>query len=157
MGMRTMAESVRDAPVEGPSRPSRPPMTNSKREIRGFHQPDSSHLAKLPKKNPDSPRKDIMISTSIAPQPEPLQLPPDPDEMNEKRAAAAERALLSFAADFGEVGEGEDFTSQNLCDLLANFGHLCDRAGLDIGELLQKARGHYNEETDNEGMQFLGL
>ena len=81
-------------------------------------------------------------------------LPPNPEDMNDKRAAAAERALLSFAADFGELVEGEDFTSQNLGDLMADFAHLCDRKGLDFGGLLEKAAGYYKEETDNEGRQF---
>jgi hypothetical protein len=32
-------------------------------------------------------------------------LPPDPETMNDKRAAAAQRALLYFARDFGEADD----------------------------------------------------
>ncbi len=95
-----------------------------------------------------------MAGLSSLPLPASLDIPPDPDQMNDKRSAAAERALLSFSADFGELIEGEDMTEQNLADLLADFAHLCDRKGLHLAELIDKASRYYEDETDREGRQF---
>lgn len=39
-------------------------------------------------------------------------------------------------------------------DFLADLGHYCDRHELSLGELLQKAKMHYEAETKNEGTQF---
>jgi len=84
-------------------------------------------------------------------------LPPDPDEMNDKRALAAKRALLYFACDFGETddcGELGEFGEQNLSDLLVDFAHYCDREDLSFFECLMRARRSYAEETEDFGTQF---
>jgi hypothetical protein len=84
--------------------------------------------------------------------------PNDPDEMNDKRADAAKRALLSFAQDFGERderGEVGIFAEQNLTDLLIDLAHYCDREGLAMHECLLRARRVYAEETDESGRQFM--
>ncbi len=85
-----------------------------------------------------------------------LHIPPDPEDMNNKRAAAAERALESFSRDFGEWHPDIDLRQQNLADLLADFAHLCDRKGLNMVQILDGVRKVYAEETDNEGRQFMG-
>ena len=40
----------------------------------------------------------------------------------------------------------DEITGDFLCDLL----HLCDRENLDFDELLERARGYYEEECDDE-------
>jgi hypothetical protein len=85
------------------------------------------------------------------------RLPPDPEEFNEKRAAAAERALLSFARHFGETDQEGTlgvFAEQNLVDLLADLAHYCDRSKLDLRKCCVMASGLYLEETDGNGEQF---
>jgi hypothetical protein len=87
-------------------------------------------------------------------------LPPDPDDMNRKRAEAAYDALLSFARSFGETddrGMLAEFDGQNLSDFLADLAHYCDREGLQFMKFLSNARSNYLEETDSEGRQFAGL
>lgn len=88
------------------------------------------------------------------------RLPADPEEMNDKRAKWAGEALHAFEkhgerphSDATEE-ERHQLRYQNLSDLLADFGHYCDRAGLDMRKALQTAKGHYDEETDGEGTQF---
>jgi hypothetical protein len=85
---------------------------------------------------------------------------PDPDEMNDKRASAAERALLRFARDFGEVDEtGElcTFEEQNLSDLMADFAHYCDHHGLSLERCVFNGYSNYLEETDGKGRQYVFL
>lgn len=85
-------------------------------------------------------------------------LPRDPDEMNDKRASAARRALLFFARDFGETddeGEISTFAQQNISDLIADLAHLCDRQGIEILRCFSNARSNYSEETENSGGQFV--
>lgn len=86
-----------------------------------------------------------------------ISFPLDPEEMNQKRANAAERALLAFAQDFGETDGWKclgDLAEQNLADLLADLAHFCDRYGFQIENCLSIASSHYTEETDNTGTQF---
>jgi hypothetical protein len=80
--------------------------------------------------------------------------PPDPQESNEDRAEAAQRAIEAFALDFGEINEGRDFLQQNVQDLLCDLGHLFDRVGLDLSGILSSAKRQYDEETSFEGKQF---
>ena len=87
-------------------------------------------------------------------------IPPDPEEMNDKRALAAGRALRYFARDFGETddrGDLAEFAEQNLSDLLADIAHFCDREGLDFLNCLTRAALCYVEETENVGPQFGSL
>jgi hypothetical protein len=68
-------------------------------------------------------------------------LPPDPDQMNEKRALWAEAALLAFQSLTGTDMEDA------VCDLTADLMHWCDRHGMDFDNELQRGHGHYVEET----------
>lgn len=88
-------------------------------------------------------------------------LPPDPEEQNEQRANAAEKALATFTKNYGEKGwhniteqKQRELNEQNLSDLLADFGHYCDRAGISMQSRLRVAGYHYAEETDRKGTQF---
>jgi hypothetical protein len=88
------------------------------------------------------------------------KLPPDPEEQNNERAAAAFRTLESFANDYGESWYGKskklqsELYAQNLSDLLCDFGHLCDRKGISLAVRLSAAQFHYIEETGHKGKQF---
>lgn len=86
-------------------------------------------------------------------------LPPDPDGMNADRASSAKKTLMMFSTNFGErlVGDSsveDSLTEQNLIDLIADFGHLCDRQSLDFGGIVSRSAGQYIEETDRKGLQF---
>lgn len=88
------------------------------------------------------------------------QLPPDPEGLNERRARWAGEALAAFEF-HGERPhpnamqvERYELEWQNMSDLLADFGHFCDRAGIDLQEILRNAALQYEEETDGEGIQF---
>jgi hypothetical protein len=90
-----------------------------------------------------------------------MRLPTDPDEMNDDRAKWAQKTLDFFAEHFGEntpYGANSEqqnaMASQNLADLLCDFGHFSDRFGLNFLGLLRMAEGKYKEETENEGRQF---
>lgn len=82
-----------------------------------------------------------------------FRIPPDPEDMNDQRAEAAGSALDTFTNDMGETGEDEDLDIQNLTDLIADFGHFCDRNNIDFADILRRAQYHYDEETDNKGKQ----
>ena len=89
------------------------------------------------------------------------ELPPDPEETNEQSATEAERVLFAFEETDGEAPYGginsEQLTAlheQNLADLLCNFGHWCDRNGVNMQEVIRRAKGHYDAETGNQGVQF---
>lgn len=70
-----------------------------------------------------------------------MNLPPDPDGQNDDRAswagAAIERFIGVTRTDF------EDAPSDLLCDLM----HWCDRNGFTFANELERAYGHYSEET----------
>jgi hypothetical protein len=72
------------------------------------------------------------------------KLPPDPDNMNDARAAWARNALATFIQDTGTDQEDA------LGDLLADLMHWCDRDNYDFGAALERARGHYDAETIGE-------
>ncbi len=69
-------------------------------------------------------------------------LPPDPEERNDQRAYHANTALLQF-----QRLTGAD-TEDALSDLLADLLHWCDRNGQDFATELQRARTHYEVETE---------
>jgi len=88
------------------------------------------------------------------PKPEPtVTLPPDPENMNDRRSDAAADTIQYFGRTQGELVPGQDMTEQNLVDLLGDIGHFCDRKELNLSELLRMAASHYDEETENEGPQ----
>ena len=72
------------------------------------------------------------------------KLPPDPEGMNDKRAAWAGTALAAFMKETGT--EDEDALGDLLCDLM----HWCDRNNYDFDAALDRARGHYEAETLGE-------
>ncbi len=69
------------------------------------------------------------------------KLPPDPEGMNDKRSAWAERALRIFMKATG--ADQEDA----LGDLLADLMHWSDRNNFDFETALFRAQGHYEAET----------
>lgn len=95
-----------------------------------------------------------------------IAVPPDPEDMNDQRSDAAEDVIHVFAkGGLGEFisyedDEGNDtgvmlaeMITQNLTDLIANFGHYCDRNDIEFSEILRRAQFHYDEETNNKGKQ----
>ena len=72
-----------------------------------------------------------------------MTIPPDPEMMNDKRAAWAWKALEAFMDVTGT--EPADAIADLLCDLM----HACDRFRDEIGgfeEQLDRAREFYREE-----------
>jgi hypothetical protein len=76
------------------------------------------------------------------------KLPRDPETQNHDRAAWAGIALGHFQDTTGT--DDEDSLSDLLCDLM----HLCDRrakaAGFDFDRELDRARRHYQAETEGD-------
>jgi hypothetical protein len=72
------------------------------------------------------------------------KLPPDPEGMNDKRAAWAGAALATFITQTGT--DEEDAVG----DLLGDLMHWCDRNNYDFEAALTRARGHYEAETVGE-------
>ena len=73
-------------------------------------------------------------------------LPPDPDGMNDERAAWGKAALEAFQ-DLTRTDDGDA-----IGDLLSDLIHLCDRTDV-FGEFeaaLRRARMHYRDETHTE-------
>lgn len=78
-------------------------------------------------------------------------------EQNKQRASFAQRALQRFAQIAGERNEDgalHDHDRQNLIDLLANLAHYCDEHAVNMKECLLIAKGHYKEETNDQGKQL---
>lgn len=72
------------------------------------------------------------------------KLPPDPEGMNDKRAAWADVALATFITQTGT--DKEDAVG----DLLGDLMHWCDRNNYDFDAALDRARHHYEAETVGE-------
>lgn len=95
--------------------------------------------------------------------------PPDPDNLNDQRAAWARCAVQAFAAQTGQLkgpggrpiprpeaerltdqltraGEVEDL-EEAVGDLLCDLLHLADREGLDVELLIERAIGNHAQET----------
>lgn len=68
-------------------------------------------------------------------------LPPDPEGMNDDRAAWAGLAVAAFQDATG--CDPEDA----ICDLLADLMHWTDRENYDFDAALIRARDHYEAET----------
>lgn len=73
-----------------------------------------------------------------------MNLPPDPEGMNDERTSWAERAINTFIEATGTDREDA------LPDLLANLMHWADREGTDFNANLETARMHYEAETRGE-------
>jgi len=71
-------------------------------------------------------------------------LPPDPENMNDNRAAWAGAALSAFMMVTGIDEEDA------LGDLLADLMHWADRHGYDFDAALDRGRWHYDAETGRE-------
>ncbi len=69
------------------------------------------------------------------------QLPPDPEQKNDQRAAWAGCAIAAFMEATGtDAGDA-------LPDLLADVMHWCDRQDCDFDVALERGRDHYEAET----------
>jgi hypothetical protein len=73
-------------------------------------------------------------------------LPPDPEGMNDDRAAWAEHAMAAF-----QVATGTD-DEDALSDLLADLMHWADRAKYDFDAALIRGRDHYEAEMMGDGL-----
>lgn len=69
-------------------------------------------------------------------------LPPDGDGENDDRSRWADAAILEFRRQTGSDLEDA------LSDLLADAMHWCDRNEIDFDNELDRARGHYDAETE---------
>jgi hypothetical protein len=70
------------------------------------------------------------------------KLPPDPEDMNDDRADSADVALKAFMQ--ARTTDFED----SLGDLLGNLMHWADRNAFDFDAALDRARFHYEAETE---------
>ena len=70
-----------------------------------------------------------------------MNLPPDPEQMNEERSRWADDCIAHFMSTTG--CDRDDAPSDLLCDLM----HWCDRNGMHWENELERAHMHYNEET----------
>src|SRR5262249_23191171 len=70
---------------------------------------------------------------------------PDPDGMNDKRATWAGKSISAF-----QDATGTDHEDA-LADLLTDLMHWTDRTGLDFDQALERARWHYEAETEELG------
>jgi hypothetical protein len=70
------------------------------------------------------------------------RLPPDPEEMNDDRAAWAGECI-SLMSEITGCEDGQEAAG----DLLANYFHWCDRNGLDMEMMIERARACYRDET----------
>ena len=71
-------------------------------------------------------------------------LPPDPENKNDARAAWAGKALATF------IQETSTDKEDALGDLLTDLMHWCDRNNYEFNAALDRARGHYGAETIGE-------
>lgn len=76
----------------------------------------------------------------------PINLPPDPDGMNDSRAEWAWAALRAFM-----LATGTDMEDA-MSDLLVDLMHWADRHNFDFELVLDQARRHYAEETAGDDM-----
>lgn len=76
-----------------------------------------------------------------------FKLPPDPENMNDKRAYFALEAIRAFQAVTG-TDDGDA-----IGDLIADLNHLCDRQPKKFGKFdaqLDRGLHHYQEETSDD-------
>src|ERR1043166_8170464 len=84
---------------------------------------------------------------------------PDPDEMNEQRAAWAEIGLREFALETSgpQALRPECNLDSVAISFLCNLAHLSDQRGWKLVDLLRVARARYDLETESQGEQFDGF
>lgn len=78
--------------------------------------------------------------------------------MNRKRAKEAYKTLEFFAlragGEFYLRGKSKrmdaELIEQNMSDMLCNLAHLCDARGIQFGDVLRRAEGHYKSEVAGE-------
>lgn len=71
------------------------------------------------------------------------------DTTNNDRAKWAEAAVQAFADVTGlDTSKDADGFDTAISDLLADIRHLCDREGLDMGEMDRRAHKRYLEELE---------
>lgn len=88
---------------------------------------------------------DVIRDTADELHPEPQStVPPDPEQMNDKRSAWAGAAVATFQQATGT--DDEDALTDLLCDLM----HWADRADYDFQAALTRATDHYAAETAGE-------
>lgn len=82
---------------------------------------------------------------------------PDPEGMNDRRSLAALLAVISFAADQGEMPHPEAdvnqrawLLEQNVVDLIGDLMHLDDRMPFNFDAAIETARDHYIAESEGE-------
>lgn len=81
---------------------------------------------------------------------------PGEEPNNDDRAQWAEEALRAFC-----IATGVDTTETAVGDLIADLGHWCDRhtycdekGRLNLAQLIENGRSHYEAETCGKGAQF---
>lgn len=77
-----------------------------------------------------------------------MNLPPDPEEMNDDRAEWAAQAVDTFARATGMFDNEDNQTI--LADLLCDIRHWCDRNDASFAGALQTAEMHYEAETQDD-------
>lgn len=105
-----------------------------------------------------------LVLYPMGPAPSGIEVPADPEDMNDERAKWAENALTLFANETGLLGPNDDDDVETVVkDFLSDLAHFCDRRNLDLPDLIERAAGDYNAETqdpkddDVYGSQFEGL
>lgn len=78
-----------------------------------------------------------------------MNLPPDPENMNDERAEWAASAVDAFADITNMRNAGED-DETILTDLLADLRHWADREGIDWKAVVTTAEMHYDAETSDD-------
>lgn len=84
----------------------------------------------------------------------------DPCPIQKSRVKGAKDTLEYFARHAGgEWIEGErtmshDMIEQNMSDLICNFAHYCDKKGVSLGEVLRRAKGQYEAESQKPKQEF---
>ena len=75
-----------------------------------------------------------------------IEVPADPEALNDSRAMWAEVALRAFTEETGLDIEGDGWDIA-ICNLVADLRHLADRHDLSWDAVLDRVDNHYTEET----------
>ena len=64
-----------------------------------------------------------------------------------RRASDVETMLIvDGRCSFDGLGDDKDETEDAICDLLADIFHLCDKRGVDVHEIIDRAQTHWEAE-----------